>query len=93
MKSFESRSRSATSTNKSSSHQQQSRQTSASLFKKTPLPRQQSGKRIRVEKNQTIFVFLDKGMIQLNEANELYKEIILRQHSVPLSDLMQINGS
>lgn len=37
--------------------------------------------------------FLGKEMIQLNEDNDLYKEIILKQHSVPLSDLMQINES
>ncbi len=40
-----------------------------------------------------IFCFLDKGLIQTNEDNVLYKEIILRQHSVPLSDLMKIHES
>ncbi len=35
----------------------------------------------------------NKEMIQTDEDNVVYKEIVLKQHSVPLSDLLQINTS
>jgi hypothetical protein len=35
----------------------------------------------------------NKGQIQANEDNSLYKEIILRQHAVPLGDLLQTTES
>lgn len=36
---------------------------------------------------------LGKGHIQADEDSSLYKEIVLRQHAVPLSDLLQTNES
>ncbi|CAF3382295.1 unnamed protein product, partial [Rotaria sp. Silwood2] len=64
-------------TNKSSSIKQQSREPSADVLKKSSMSQHHS----------------DKGMIQANEDNVFYKEIVLKQHSVPLSDLLQINES
>ncbi|CAF0755014.1 unnamed protein product [Rotaria sp. Silwood1] len=78
IKLFDSRARSANSaTNKSSSIKQQSREPSADVLKKSSLSQHHSG----------------KGIIQANEDNVFYKEIVLKQHSVPLSDLLQINDS
>jgi hypothetical protein len=45
------------------------------------------------KKSNDLFLLLDKDIIQTNEDNMLYKELVLKQHSVPLSDLMQINES
>ncbi|CAF1534862.1 unnamed protein product [Rotaria magnacalcarata] len=78
IKSFDSRSRSATSTTvKSNSFKQQSRETSADVLKKSSMSQHHN----------------DKGLIQADDNNLFYKEIVLKQHSVPLSDLMQINQS
>lgn len=74
IKSFESRSRSAASTNKTISNNQQSRQTSANMSQKNSL-----------SKHST------KDSIEFNNNHVLYKEIILKQHSVPLADLVQSN--
>ncbi|CAF0967729.1 unnamed protein product [Rotaria sordida] len=74
LKSFDLRSRSVTSiTNKSSSVKHQSRHTSANVPKKRSPSQQRS----------------DQEQIEANEDNALYKEIILRQHAVPLGDLLQ----
>lgn len=98
MKSFDSRSRSAASmTNKSGSIKQNSRHTSADLPQKShsSFQRQHS----KHEFFQLIFFFfmrrfhLGKGQIQANEDNALYKEIILRQHAVPLGDLLHTTES
>jgi len=40
-----------------------------------------------------LFIYLDKEQIEGNEENALYKEIILRQHAVPLGDLLQTTES
>ncbi|CAM4746109.1 unnamed protein product [Rotaria magnacalcarata] len=78
MKSFDSRSRSVTSiTNKSNSIKHQSRNGSGVLLKK----------------NSLSLARLDKEHIEANEDNVLYKEIILRQHAVPLGDLLQTTES
>ncbi|UJR10223.1 hypothetical protein I4U23_014436 [Adineta vaga] len=42
-----------------------------------------------VSKNVSSSQYYDEGRIEANEENALYKEIILRQHSVPLGDLLQ----
>lgn len=39
------------------------------------------------------FFSLEKERIETNEDNVLYKEIILRQHAVPLGDLLQTTES
>jgi hypothetical protein len=40
-----------------------------------------------------IWFLLDKGQIEADEDNALYKEIVLRQHAVPLGDLLQTTES
>ena len=36
---------------------------------------------------------LEKGRIQADEESGVYREIVLRQHDVPLADLLQTNES
>ena len=91
MKSFDSRSAVST-TVKSSSAKHHSRHASADVPRKTSNSRPQSGKNRRSSiKNalSSLDLNLEKGQIEANEDNGLYKEIILRQHDVPLADLLQ----
>ncbi|CAF0895340.1 unnamed protein product [Adineta steineri] len=77
-KTFSARSRSATAkSNKTNSMTPQSRQMSANISKQ----------------NSRLQSYNKKGIIHPNEENTLYKEIILKQHSIPLSDLIQKSES
>ncbi len=88
MNSFVSRSRSAT--NKThNSNQQSSRQVSAHVLRKTSNSQHHRGKWIFKKKIKLFILFVGKGIIEPNEDNALYKEMIIKQRSIPLSDLVQ----
>ena len=91
-KSFDSGSRSAVSLSNKSTTKLQSRHTSADISKNASTM-QRYGKMTKPflmsPSSFDLFSFVDEGRIEANEDSSLYKEIILRQHAVPLGDLIQ----
>ncbi|CAF0827986.1 unnamed protein product [Adineta ricciae] len=68
-----------------------SRSRSATSVSNKTVSGKQGSRQASADRSKQTSVYREKGTIETNENDAIYKEIILKQHSVPLEDLARIN--